>query len=292
VTLDLSHLSGPAREQAFQDAKARIRLVQTARWVGFSRAQSVVEELERRYHYPPCARMPCLLLYGESGMGKTMILEKLERQHPSTLDERQGIKLRPVLTVQMPPSPDERRFYTRMLDALGAPYSNHDRIGCLEGRTLHLLDRVGTKLLFIDEVHHLLSGSHREQRRALNLLKFLANELRIAVVVVGTSDAFHALQTDVQVASRFEPWLIPRWTATDTFRSFVVAYGKLLPLRKASLFGDRNMIEVLIKESDGITGRVTALLGRAAEIAIAEGSEQIDAAAIERVSERQRVAAI
>jgi hypothetical protein len=52
------------------------------------------------------------------------------------------------------------------------------------------------------------------------------------------------------------------------------------------------MIEVLIKESDGITGRVTALLGRAAEIAIAEGSEQIDAAAIERVSERQRVAAI
>jgi len=38
MTLDLSHLVGPAKEQAFQDAKARIHLVQTARWVGFSRA--------------------------------------------------------------------------------------------------------------------------------------------------------------------------------------------------------------------------------------------------------------
>jgi hypothetical protein len=58
MTLDLAHLAGPAKEQAFQDAKARIHLVQTARWVGFSRAQMAVDELERRYHYPTCARMP------------------------------------------------------------------------------------------------------------------------------------------------------------------------------------------------------------------------------------------
>ena len=73
------------------------------------------------------------------------------------------------------------------------------------------------------------------------------------VVAVGTSDAFHALQTDVQVASRFEPLLIPRWTETDAFRAFVVAYGKLLPLRKASPYGEPEMIRVLIKRSDGIT---------------------------------------
>ena len=91
MTLDLSHLATAAKEQIFQDAKARIQIVQTARWVGFSRAQVAVEELERRYNYPPCARMPCLLLYGDSGMGKTMILEKMERQHPSSHDERRGI---------------------------------------------------------------------------------------------------------------------------------------------------------------------------------------------------------
>ena len=291
MTLDLSHLSTAAKQQAFEDAKARIHHVQTARWVGYSRAQLAVEELERRYHYPTCARMPCLLLYGDSGMGKTMIVEKMERQHPNVYVERQGITMRPVVSAQMPPSPDERRFYTRLLDVLGAPYSIREQIGALEGRALHLLRKLGTKLLFIDEVHHLLAGSHRDQRRALNLLKFLANELRIVVVVVGTSDAFHALQTDTQVANRFEPLMIPRWTESDGFRAFVVAYGKLLPLRKPSPFGEPAMIHALIKYSSGVTGRVTGLIGRAAEVAIEDGSEQIDVAGIERVSERMQVVA-
>lgn len=291
MTLDLSHLNSGTKEQAFQDSAARIRLVQTARWVGFARAQLVLEELERRFQYPSCARMPCLLLYGDSGMGKTMAVEKIERQHPSSYDERKGITMRPVLAVQMPPSPDERRFYTRLLEILGAPYSTHDQLSALEGRALHILNRIGTKLLVIDEVHHLLAGSQREQRRALNLLKFLANELRIVVVVVGTTDAFHALQTDPQVASRFEPLLIPRWTETDSFRSFVVAYGRLLPLRKSSPFGEAPMIRTLLQLSGGITGRVTWLLGRAAESAIDNGSERIEPVMLERVSERFRVAA-
>ena len=189
-----------------------------------------------------------------------MILEKMERQHPNTYDERHGHHQATRFDRANAVEPRERRFYTRILEVLGAPYSVRDQLGALEGRVIHLLQQLGTQLLFIDEVHHLLAGSHREQRRALNLLKFLTNELKIVIVAVGTSDAFHALQTDVQVASRFEPLLIPRWTETDAFRAFVVAYGKLLPLRKASPFGDPEMIRSLIKQSAGITGRVTWLL--------------------------------
>jgi putative ribosome biogenesis GTPase RsgA len=121
MTLDLSHLTVATRELACSDAKARILSVQTARWVTYPRAGIAVEELERRFHYPTCARMPCMLLYGDSGMGKSMILEKMERQHPSSYDERKGITKRPVVIVQMPSSPDERRFYTRILEVLGAP---------------------------------------------------------------------------------------------------------------------------------------------------------------------------
>jgi hypothetical protein len=191
----------------------------------------------------------------------------------------------------MPPSPDERRFYTRLLEVLGAPYSAREQIGDLEGRALRIIRTIGTRLLFIDEVHNLLAGSQRDQRRALNLLKFLANELKICVIAVGTSDAFHALQSDPQVASRFEPLLLPRWTASEAFLAFVVAYGRLLPLRKASAFGEPAMISTLIRQNEGVTGRVTWLLGRAAEIAIAEGSEHIDVAGIERISDRLRIAA-
>jgi hypothetical protein len=291
MTLDLSHLAASVKEEAFHDAPTRVRFVQTARWVEFARGRLALEELERRYQYPTCARMPCMLLYGDSGMGKTMLIEKMERQHPNSHHERRGLTLRPVLRVQMPASPDERRFYTRLLELLGAPYTSHDQIGALENRVLHILAEIGTKLLCIDEVHHLLAGSQREQRRALNLLKFVANELKIAVVVVGTQDAFHAMQIDSQVASRFEPLLLPRWTEIDGFRGFVTGYGRLLPLRKPSPFGDAAMIRTLLELSGGITGKVTALLARAAEAAILDGSEHIDPLAIVTHHERLRSAA-
>ena len=41
--------------------------------------------------------------------------------------------------------------------------------------------------MIVDEVHHLLAGSVREQRQSLNQLKFLSNELRMPVVALGTS---------------------------------------------------------------------------------------------------------
>lgn len=52
--------------------------------------------------------------------------------------------------------------------------------------------------MIIDEVHHLLAGSVREQRQLLNQLKFISNELRMPIVALGTSEALYAMQTDPQ----------------------------------------------------------------------------------------------
>lgn len=65
----------------------------------------------------------------------------------------------------------------------------------------------------------------------------------------------------------------------------------LLPLRKPSPFGEPEMIRALITQSAGITGRVTWLLGRAAEMAIQDGGELIDSGILNRVSERLRILA-
>ena len=110
MTLDLSHLARPAKEQAFLDTKSRIKLVQTARWVGFERAPVGSRRARATLSLPELRTHALSILYGDSGMGKTMIVEKIERLHPSSYEERRGITLRPVLTLQMPPSPDKRRF--------------------------------------------------------------------------------------------------------------------------------------------------------------------------------------
>ncbi|WP_084713926.1 TniB family NTP-binding protein [Thioclava pacifica] len=37
-------------------------------------------------------------------------------------------------------------------------------------------------MIMIDEVHNLLAGTHREQRRFLNVLRYLSNELEASLV--------------------------------------------------------------------------------------------------------------
>ena len=118
----------------------------------------------------------------------------------------------------------------------------------------------------------------------MNLLKFIANELRVCLVAVGTSDALLAVQTDYQIASRFEPCEIPRWGATDEFRGFLAAYVKGLPLNEPSMITDRESVNLLPTRTNGITGRVALVLARAAELTITRGTEAITAEWIEKAS--------
>ncbi|KEO55264.1 hypothetical protein TP2_15845 [Thioclava pacifica DSM 10166] len=45
-----------------------------------------------------------------------------------------------------------------------------------------LLRDLGLRMIMIDEVHNLLAGTHREQRRFLNVLRYLSNELEASLV--------------------------------------------------------------------------------------------------------------
>ncbi|KVF66413.1 hypothetical protein WJ17_17915 [Burkholderia vietnamiensis] len=59
-------------------------------------------------------------------------------------------------------------------------------MAALERLAREILRRMSPRMLVVDEVHHLLAGSYREQRASLNLLKFLANDLQISMVLVGS----------------------------------------------------------------------------------------------------------
>jgi hypothetical protein len=229
MTLDLSHLPVAVRERAFDSNQDRIRQVKTANWVGYNRANRALERLEDMIEQPSCARMPCLLLYGESGMGKTMIVEKFERLHPPHHDRKSGTESRPVMIVQFPSGPDQRRFFGRILQALSAPYSAYWRMDGLERAALSAMSLVHVQVLVIEEFQQLLAGNARDQRLALNLIKSIANDLRISIVGVGTDEARYAIDADPQIRRRFDPFPLPRWTETEDFRDFVCAFGKIFP---------------------------------------------------------------
>jgi len=182
MTDSFDHLFPASREIAALSAEERIRRIRVDRWVDYPRARHALDKLGDLIAFPPRARMPNLLIVGASGMGKTMIVEKFSRDHPTSFDAASGLKRMPVVVVQMVSGPDEGRFYKRLLATIGAPEPARATVGSLESRALRLLSEIRPNLLVIDEVHSLRAGTVREQMRFLNLLRFLGNELRIPLV--------------------------------------------------------------------------------------------------------------
>src|SRR5258706_7403606 len=279
----LSHLCAATRTEALLDHRTRIRSLQRDRWIDYPRATEALQRLERLLNAPERERMPCMAMHGDSNIGKTLIVAKLRREHPSTFDEIKGVERRQIIAMQMPATPDQHRFYAALLFELGAPHSASASLSTLERLARDLLRRIAPRMLIVDEVHHLLAGGHREQRASLNLLKYLANDLKLSVVVVGTADVLLALQTDAQMRSRFTPFEIPRWRESDEFRRLLSAFERVLPLRRASNLAQRAVVEFLLAASGGLTGEVSWLLNEAAELAIDDASERITMKHLEHV---------
>ena len=280
-----AHLAPGVRDLLALPDEARIRAMQRDRWIDYARASSILERLTRLLATPQRDRMPCLLLHGESNIGKTQIIRKFVRDHPPTFDEERGVERRQIISMQMPALPDHRRFYSALLFEIGAPHSPKAGVSVLEGLTRTLLHAMKPRMLVVDEVHHLLAGNYREQRASMNLLKYLANDLKMSVVLVGTGDAVVALQSDAQMSSRFPPIELPRWGESDEFRRFLHAFERLLPLKKSSLLAQRDLVQLVLAATGGITGAIAQLLTHAAELAIRDRSEQIAAAHLEQVAQ-------
>lgn len=106
-------------------------------------------------------------------------------------------------------------------------------------------------MLIIDEIQHVLAGSLNRQRTFLNVLKYMGNELQVPIVAVGIKDAFRAIQTDPQLANRFEPVWLPRWQMDTDFKRLLVSFERMLPLRQASELHNPELANRLLGMSEG-----------------------------------------
>jgi hypothetical protein len=292
-----AHLLPQIRALADAPAEMRIRRIRTDRWIGYARAEAALAAMEDLLTFPKRMRMPNLLLVGPSNNGKTMIVEKFRREHVrgAEADVREGAIAVPVLKVQMPPAPDERRFFSAVLEALGAPDRSNDRLAAKQDMAMRMLRATSVRLLVIDEVHNILSGSRDQQRRFLNLLRWLGNELQVPLVAVGTSDALRAIQSDDQLANRFTPFSLPPWRFDAEYLRMLNTLEAMLPLREPSGLEEPAFAQKILTAAEGILGEVVNLVTAAAVAAVVSGEERIRIERIEDIgfippTERRRAA--
>ena len=290
------HLLPQIRALADAPAEMRIRRIRMDRWIGYARVEAALAAMQDLLTFPKRTRMLNLLLVGPSNNGKTMIVEKFRREHMrgAEADLREGAIAVPVLKVQMPPAPDERRFFSAVLEGLGAPSRSNDRLAAKQDVAMRMLRATDVRLLAIDEVHNILSGSRDQQRRFLNLLRWLGNELQIPLVAVGTWEALRAIQSDDQLANRFVPFSLPPWRLDAEYLRLLNTLEAMLPLRERSSLGEPAFAQKLLNAAEGILGEVVNLVTTAAVAAVAAGEERIRIEKIDDIgfmplTERRRV---
>lgn len=225
--------------------------------------------------------MPSLAIYGDSGMGKTMIMKRFRDQHPPSFSSLTGKLKTPVLAMEMTSRPGERRFYAELLTLLGAPQRPRADIAQMEQAAMRIMEAIGVQVLVIDEVHNILAGTYREQRIVLNTLRFLSNRLQISLVCFGVNDAREAIGGDVQLARRFEQFTLSRWAANDQFEILIALILRNTPLRQPSVLTAKSLRRML-QISEGITANLFHILNILAIEAIESGQERITDATVER----------
>ena len=262
------------------DPELRILALKQPLWIGYSRAIEIRAQMERLLHHPKTHRMPNIALIGNSNNGKSMILQNFVRRNSPQLQpgfDVNAMPTRPVFLFQAPPEPDEGRLYRRMLTELFADAAGSERepAEAKLRRVSVILRNLQTKMILIDEFGFMQAGTPVKQRKVLNALKFLGNELQIPMLIAAVPETLNLLQSDEQVANRFDPVFLPRWKRGDDFTKLMVSVEKALALKAVSDLAGEELAQRILDESDGIIGYMMTLLQALTERAIRTGAERI-----------------
>ncbi|MBP2294355.1 TniB family NTP-binding protein [Azospirillum rugosum] len=280
MTDALEHLSPEYRPYALLPDEQRKDWVRSDRWISYPIGDLALARLDGLLHYPKRSRMPCLLITGDTGMGKSKILEKFARGHPEAYNEGTGITSQPVLFVETPPEPSADDMYSEILQAIGAAYGAGDPVRDL-ATAVKVLQRMGCRLLMFDEIHNIGDAAGpRQQRVVLNALRYLTNKLHIPLVCAGTARAELLIRLDDQLAERFEHLALPKWTSGPGLEQLLLRLSSILPLRRPSSLSGPRARRLIIEMTAGHTNRIFKLIETLTIQAIDSGDERIDEASL------------
>lgn len=162
-------------------------------------------------------------------------------------------------------------------------------------RDLHikrLAKDLHVRLFMFDDIQHFTNQSPLWIGKLFDWIKYLLNDLEIAVVVAGIPRAAEALHSDEQISTRFESLTMPRWQVGEAFEQFLTNFERTFPLLEASDLGAPEMQEEILLASRGVTRLMIGQLMNAAIYAIDQGIERIDASLLEVRSRHPRELAI
>jgi Bacterial TniB protein len=272
--MDGEHLSQKTRDLLDRPIEERMAYIQKDSWIPYSRANKILQQLEDLLNHPKCDRMPNLAISAQTNNGKTRLIKHFLSLHQASEASSSSITA-PVFYLQCPGVPDEARLYNSILLKLCKKFRPTAPPQEKLVLTLDALSKIDLRILALDEVNFTEVGTAAKQKRFLNALRFLANELRISIVCLGTEEMMRVIRTVPSVENRFTPTVLPRWQPDKELRKLLASFEKIIPLNYPSDLQSSKLTSKLLTRSEGTIGELKMLLGAAAAAAMRNGTERI-----------------
>ncbi len=286
-TLIEDHLSKPTREFlescVDSDLQKRIDQIQGEGWIGYETARFIIDRIEELIGRPRVTRMHSLLVIGTTDNGKTTIRKRIEMKYRH-FAKSDGKMEFPVVSIQMPPNPDEKTFYNAVLKGAMHPPFIAGKVEHLRERVIDTLGDLNTKLLMIDEVQHIDRMPYRKQRSILDSIKYMSNELSLPMAAFGTEEAINVFASDPQLQNRFKKVFLPKWDIDEKLRRLLASFEKVLPLKEPSGLSDDDLALHIYAKTNGTLGELNNLIRCSAVHALKSGTERITRSVIDEIN--------
>lgn len=149
------------------------------------------------------------ILTSLGGLGKTTLCRTILSQMPKNTRKMEGYDktIIPAFYTEVPAPVTVKSLASTMLQKLGDPTHLHGTTDQLTNRLIYLLDQCETKLVLLDEFHHLFDRKSAATKLNINVgnwLKNLVNKTGISFCLIGLPEFVDLLEVDSQIARRFQ----------------------------------------------------------------------------------------
>ncbi|SFT05829.1 TniB family NTP-binding protein [Paenibacillus sp. BC26] len=193
----------------------------------------------------------CMCLLGDSGTGKSTVLEYYRDKFPRR-QEMEG-DIIPVLLVELPSGAKPKDVASKILLEMGDPFFDKGTEKSMKARIIHLAEKCDIKLLFLDEFQHVNdSENKRVKSNVADWIKGLVNEIKIPVVLSGIPSAESLFKTNIQLDTRFtNRQRFSPFSYDKYFRAFLKSVDERLPFPASSCLADPELSQKLYYASMG-----------------------------------------
>ena len=277
-----SHLDPAVAETMAEGKEARIARLKSIPYIPTLPGIKALEWLSFfRRTETESVRPRCLQIVGPSNVGKSALLSHYFRLCSTGSRNQNGYRACPVILVEAPHDSSPRHLGDRIIAAcLGNPVAY--KRGEAPDRVEHVLRSSGVEQLLIDELGNLPLRGRLRSQQDLGLLRRLCN-LGITLGVATTKNLQMVMTADEQLASRFHPVFLPKWSESEDLRSFLAAIEAYLPLPEPSFLDRVEIVRWLICNSRISTGDILNTLRDATLRAILEDAPFLTIDLLQRV---------